>query len=143
MTTPRTPRKSGGDFTGQQGLKLAETKKEELKEAATRMAVVSEIEQQVEDSIIDYTNPIEPVVEVQVREVKQNSPERIIIANQDLDKVVWGRIVENPGDPDKGIPPVMGPMNMRSFKEGQRYKVEAAFAEHLNQKGYLSFIGIP
>jgi hypothetical protein len=140
-TTPRTARKSGGDFTGQQGLKNNAAKQTELKEAASRMAVITAVEQEVSDSIIDYTNPDNPIVEVQVRQVEVNTPERVIVLNQDLDNVTWGRKVEDPGDLETGRPAVLGSMNMRSFKEGQKYKVERELAEHLNDRGYVAFMG--
>lgn len=139
--TPARPRKSGGDFTGQQQSKNAEDKKAQLKEAAERMSVITAVEAEVRDTVIDMTDPGNPVPEVQVRQVEVNAPERIVITNQDLDNVTWGREVYDPGNIEEGRPARMGPLRMFTFKEGQKYKIQADLAEHLNDKGYLAFLG--
>lgn len=139
--TPARPRKAGGDFTGQQQAKNAEEKKLELKEAAERMSVITAVEAEVRDTIIDMTDPTNPVPEVQVRQVEVSSPVRVIVTNQDMDNVTWGREVYDPGNIEEGRPAVMGPLKMFSFKEGQRYKIQADLANHLNDKGYLAFLG--
>lgn len=145
-STPANQRKSGSDFTGRQTEQLNEAKKVEKREASDRMAMVAAELEEEKNTIIDLTDPENPVVEVKVRKVEVTSPKRTIRTNCDLPQVTWGRKVIDPGvfdhdDPSKNRPPIMGPMMMYDLKEGQQYVVPKEFAEHLNERGYLSYMG--
>lgn len=143
---PAAPRKRAADYTGRQNEKLQEERKAELQEAATRIAMVTASAEAEKDDIVDLTESNEPIPEAVYQEVKVNSPFRIVRTNQDLDQMTFGRKVLDAGDydnPDLSLrrPAVMGPMNHYTFKEGQAVRVPADLAEHLNNLGYLSFMG--
>lgn len=134
-------RKSGADFTGRQVEVLEREKNEEKKEASQRMSMMTAAEAEQSNSIIDLTDPTNPVTEVQLREVEVETPTRLIRTNTTLKQVTYGREVIDPGDPDTGRPAIMGPMVMYDLEEGQAYKVPREFADHLNERGYLSYYG--
>lgn len=134
-------RKRPADFTGRQTELLNEAKKVERAENADRMAMVSAAEQEAKNAVIDFETG-QPEPEVEVRSVEVNSPTRTIRVNSDIIDMTWGREVYDPGDPEQGIPARMGPLKMFTFKEGQAYsKVPAELADHLNNLGYLSYLG--
>lgn len=143
MTTPTAVprgRKRPADFTGRKTELLNEAKKAEQAERATQVAMVTAAEAEAKDAIIDFETG-QPT-EVDIKEVVVNSPTRTIRVNSDIIDMTWGREVYDPGDVEKGIPARMGPLKMFTFKEGQAYsKVPADLADHLNQLGYLSYLG--
>lgn len=140
-SSPRTQRKGAADFTGRQTELLNEAKKVEKAEASSRVAMATAAAAEAKNTIIDLSDPENPVAEVQVRQVEVNSPKRIIRTNTTLNQVTFGRKVIDPGDIESGRPPIMGPMVMYDFQEGQPYKVSKELAEHLNERGYLSYMG--
>lgn len=146
MTTPakqaalKPARKAASDYTGRLTELQNAEKASEVKEAANRMAMVQAAQAELKETIIDLSDVNNPVKEVQVRKVEVNAPYRIIRTNTTLNQVTFGRKVEDPGDIQTGRPPIMGPMVMYNLEEGQPYKVPKDFAEHLNSKGYLSYM---
>lgn len=153
MTTPivKTPargqRKRPTDFTGKQTEELNEAKKVEKAEAAQRVAMVTAEAEAASNEIVDYfPQSGKPLPQLEVREVEVNDPGRIIRVNTDIDQMVFGREVVDPGDltnPDPSLhrAPVMGPIKFWNFKEGQAYRVNKDMAEHLQRLGYLSYLG--
>lgn len=139
-------RKRAADLTGRMTERLAEDRKTELLEASQRIALVNAQTQAAKEEIIDYTNSNDPLPIVEVRQAEVNTPYRMIRVNQDIDQMTYGREVSDPGDydnPDFSLrrPAIMGPMNMYTFAEGQMYRVPREVAEHLNDKGYVSYMG--
>lgn len=155
MTTPvveqansrsKAVRKRPADFTGKLTEKLQEERKAEIVEASQRIALVNAELAQEKDTIVDYTRANEPVAEVQARAVEVASPYRMIRVNADIAQMTFGREVLDSGDydnPDINLrrPAIMGPMKMYDFNEGQLYRVPKDVAEHLNNLGYLSYMG--
>lgn len=137
----RGQRKRPADFTGRQTELLNEAKKVERAEQAEHVSMVSAAEAEAKNAVIDFETG-EAIPEIEVRSVEVTSPTRTIRVNSDIIDMTWGRQVHNPGDPEKGIPAVMGPLNNHTFREGQAYsKVPVDLAEHLNELGYLSYLG--
>lgn len=153
MTTPvvqqarRSPsRKRAADYTGRLTEKLNEDRKAEVVEAAQRIAMVNAEIQAERDEVVDYTDSPDPLPQVQVREVEVSAPYRMIRVNSDIRQMTYGREVLDPGDYDnpdfnKRRPAIMGPMKFYDFNEGQLYRVHREVAEHLNNLGYLSYMG--
>lgn len=148
MTTPivRTPargqRKRPTDLTGKQTEELNEKLKVERAEAASRVAMVTAAREVESNEIVDYfPESDKPLPQLEVREVEVNDPGRIIRVNTDIDKMVFGREVVDPGDMTAGRPAIMGPIKFWDFKEGQAYRVSKDMAEHLDRLGYLSYLG--
>jgi hypothetical protein len=141
ISSPRTQKKSPMDFTGQKQQKLEAEKSEARTEAAKRVALVNQVEQEVKNEIIDYTGADVPLPEVEVQEVEINDPYRTIRVNTDINQMTFGRRVIDPGDMEHGIPSRMGDIPMYTFKEGQSYRVPKDMAEHLQRLGYLAYIG--
>jgi hypothetical protein len=138
-------RKRAADLTGKQMERLAEDRKTEVIEASQRIALVNAQQKAAKEEIIDYTNSSEPLPVVEVRQAEVNTPFRMIRVNQDIDQMTYGREVIDSGDYDnpdmsQRRPAVMGPMHMYSFAEGQMYRVPREVAEHLNDKGYVSYM---
>lgn len=151
MTTPvaektrRAPRKRAADYTGKLTERLQEEKKAEVLEAAQRVALVNAEAREEKNILVDYTDDVTPH-EVEVREAEVSTPYRIIRVNADIDKMTFGRIVLDPGDydnPDLSLrrPAVMGPMRYYDFEEGRPYKVTKDVADHLNNIGYIAYMG--
>lgn len=134
-------RKTGADFTGLQTERLNEAKKVEKAEAAQRVTLMTAAAAEMKNTIIDVTNSEEPIMEIQPRKVEVTSPFRVIRTNTTLNQVTFGRKVLDPGNVEEGTPAIMGSMNMYDFEEGQPYRVPKELAEHLNGKGYLSYMG--
>ena len=98
MTTPvvqegqvKTSGKRAADYTGKLNEKLAKEKASELKEAATRVALATQADEQEKNIVVDYTNSDEPIPEVELRKVEVSSPFRMIRVNQDIEKMTYGR----------------------------------------------------
>lgn len=139
-------RKRAADYTGQQTAKLQELRKADIVEASQRIALVNAEQQAAKEEIIDYTGGQAELPEVEVRQAEVNTPFRVIRVNQDIDQMTYGRKVPDPGDydnPDMSLrrPAVMGPLNEYNFKEGHMYTVPKEVAEHLDAKGYISYMG--
>lgn len=148
MTTPKSVTPAGGarkrpaDFTGKETERLNEERKAERIEAASRMATVNAEREEASNEIVDYFPEAGvDLPSIEVRKVEASTPYRIIRVNSDIDKMVFGREVVDPGDVEVGRPAVMGSIKMWDFKEGQSYRVSKDMAEHLNRLGYLSYMG--
>jgi hypothetical protein len=129
------------DFTGQKQQRLEADKSEAKKEAAKRVAMVNEVEREVNNEVIDYTGADIPLPEVEVQEVEINDPYRTIRVNTDINQMTFGRRVQDPGDIEHGIPPVMGDIPMYNFEEGRSYRIPKDMADHLQRLGYLAYVG--
>jgi hypothetical protein len=139
-------RKRAADLTGKRTVQLQEERKAEVIEASQRIALVNAQVKADKEQIIDYTDSTDPLPEVEVRQAQVNTPYRMIRVNQDIEQMTYGRTVVDAGDydnPDISLrrPSVMGPLTEYNFKEGQMYRVPREVAEHLNDKGYVSYMG--
>jgi len=150
MTTPvvqegqvRSSRKRAADFTGKTNERLQQERSAELQEAASRVALATVAAEEEKNIVVDYTGSDEPIPEVELRKVEVASPFRMIRVNQDVDQMTYGREVIDPGDynADPPRPAVMGPMKYYTFKEGVVYRVPKEVADHLNEIGYISYMG--
>jgi len=138
-SSPRTQRKRPADFTGIQSERLNEEKK--VERAASKIAMVNAVDEVSGPQFVDYTGADIPLPEVEVHEVEVNNPYRTIRVNTKIEQMTFGRRVMDPGDPQHGIPPIMGDLPMYNFDEGKSYRVPKDMAEHLEAKGYLAYIG--
>jgi hypothetical protein len=140
LSGPRTQRKRAADFTGIQTERLNAAKSLEEKEAASRLAMATA--QAVEESnlLVDYSGH-QDYSDIERQEIEVNEPIRTIRVNTELEQMTFGRKVVHPGDPQNGIAPIMGAMNTYDFKPGTPYRVSKELAEHLDAKGYLSYLG--
>lgn len=138
-----TSRKRAADYTGRKTEQLQRDRKAELQEAATRVAMATASAEEEKNIVVDYTHSDEPMPEVELKAVQVNSPFRMIRVNQDIDNMTYGRSVVDPGDYNSNPPrpAIMGPMNFYSFKEGVVYRVPKEVADHLNDIGYLAYMG--
>jgi hypothetical protein len=142
VTPAKGQRKRPADFTGLKTERLNEEKKAEQLESASRMAMVNAEREEASNEVIDYFPEAgEELPSVEVRAVEANKTYRIIRVNTDIDKMVYGRDVIDPGDVETGRMPTMGTIKFWDFKEGQPYRVSKDMAEHLNNLGYLSYMG--
>src|SRR5216683_4993105 len=105
MTTPivkvpaRGQRKRPGDKTGVETERLNEELKAERTEAAQRIAMVNAAREEESNEVVDYfPQSDKPLPKLEVREVEINDPGRIIRVNSDIDQMVFGREVVDPGD---------------------------------------------
>jgi hypothetical protein len=141
VSGPRTQRKRPADFTGRQSEILNDQKAAEKQEAASRMALLTEAQAEENNTIVDYTGADIPLPEVQVQEVEINDPYRTIRVNTKIEQMTFGRRVQSPGDPEHGIPAIMGDLPVYTFEEGRSYRVPRDMAEHLQRLGYLAYMG--
>lgn len=140
LSGPRTQRKRPADFTGIQTERLNATQAELSKEAAQHMAMATQQAIAESSELVDYSGHSN-LTDIERQDIEVNDPVRTIRVNTEIEDMTFGRQVLDPGDQEAGRPAVMGPMNMYSFEPGRPYRVPKALAEHLNAKGYLSYIG--
>lgn len=140
LSGPRSQRKRPADFTGIKTEQLNAAQAEANKEAASRMAMATQVALEESNVLVDYSESRD-LSDIERQELEVNDPVRTIRVNTEIEQMTFGRQVLDAGDPDTGRPAVMGPMNMYSFEPGRPYRVRKALAEHLQAKGYLSYIG--
>lgn len=148
VSGPTTQRKNPTDFTG------VVTERQNAENEAARRAAASEglamanppapaapqtiSPDQYEDDYRGSDTPM-PVVEVQAVETAERMVP--IEVHTRVEDMVFGRTVIDPGDPEEGRPAVMGGLRMWNFFPGQRYTVSRDMADHLEDKGYISYRG--
>lgn len=126
-----------GDFTGQQKAKLAKEHAEEVARRGDELAMMEAAEQEAaQNRVTDYTQGTieQPVILDDVEDLTaadaelllspdditlRESPVRTIRVNADLEKVTIG-VGQN-----------------YTFREGEKYRVPAHVADHLEEKGYV------
>lgn len=140
------------DYTGQQKLRGEREKKDAIAEAAERMAMTDSPAALRNNEPIDYTEetrlanfPVEPV-DVQVEVKPRKYKVRVVC---DIEKMVFGREVIDPGDFDingrlnEGVPPenakmpLLGGLRFYDFEEGQEYIVDGPLYEHLRELNFI------
>lgn len=126
-----------GDFTGQQKAKLAKEHAEEVARRGDELAMMEAAEQEAaQNRVTDYTQgtPDAPIILDSIEDLTQadeellldpdsvalrEQPVRTIRVNADLERVT------------------IGAGNHYTFREGEKYKVPAFVADHLEEKGYV------
>jgi hypothetical protein len=144
MTTPtagpgpnsRTSRKRPADFTGKLMQQQQVEQSEQLKLREKELGLANAVASQELLEEIDYTGRQTPD-QLDTRPVEVLDPDVSIRVNYPIEDMTFGREIISPGDPENGIPPVIGNLKSYSFEEGRPYKVPRAVAEHLDAKGYL------
>lgn len=136
--SPRnTTSKRPADFTGQlqqkQQRELAEDKKR-----ADELSMINAQQRQLEDEqeIDTSLDATYPKVEVHDLEVKSPKVHGVRV-NYPIEDMTFGRIIIDPGDPESGVPPVIGPLRTLSYEEGKSYTMDREVYEHLDRKGYI------
>ena len=120
-------RKSPGDFTGRQAAQATAEAQEELAQRRDQIAMAQAAEMEIiETDVFDPASGESlgkfEVVEMEIDHSpsgKKESGTVIIRVIEDIDDMVFGA------------------GNHFSFKAGQKYKVDKALANHLDQCGYL------
>lgn len=130
-----------GDMTALRKQVQEEERDEQQREAARKMTMAKEVEEyDKRHTVIDYTGADQPLPEV-VEEEDNDDPYREIIIKYDIDQMAFGReIVKDAVMEDDGtmkIPPILGNIRFLSFKEGRRYRVPRALADHLDERGFV------
>lgn len=115
------PRKRVGDLTGLETQRLIAENAKELKERQKEIALMAEVEAEISDIPIDYSEGPTPIVEdeIEVQEVELETPTRTIMLNTTLESMTFGA------------------GKHYSFEEGRKYTVPTALAKHLDDKGYV------
>ena len=133
-----------GDFTGQQKAKLAKEHAEEVAKREGELSMMAEREAiEAQNRVTDYTQGTQPTIlddpesvaraeaelqrgglgdDVQVLDgdvETRERPDRVIIVNTDLEQIT------------------IGAGNHYSFNEGEKYRVPAHVADHLEEKGLI------
>lgn len=142
-SSPRTQGKRPADFTGLQSERLQEAKAAEQADNAKRMAMITAVAQEENNTLVDYTGSGEPLPQVELKAVEVNAPYRTIRVNSKIEDMTYGREVLDPGDfkADPPRPPIMGAITRYTFEEGRSYRVTKDMAEHLNRLGYIAYMG--
>lgn len=117
------PRKRPGDLTGIETERLQKENQAALKERAKEIAMMAEVENEINDIPIDYSaGPITqvPSDELEVdKEIELEAPTRTIIPLVNLEQVTFGA------------------GQHYNFEEGRKYVVPVELARHLSSKGLL------
>jgi hypothetical protein len=115
-------RKRAGDLTGLETQRLQAENMAELKKRQTEIALMAEVEEEMNEIPIDYSAGPTPIVvkdEVEEEEIFLDTPTRVIVPNTTLEQMTFGA------------------GNHYTFEEGRRYTVPVALARHLSSKGLL------
>jgi hypothetical protein len=117
------PRKRAGDLTGIETERLQKENQAELKRRAQEISMMAEVENEINDVPVDYSNgPITSVMKDELdvdKEIELEAPTRTIIPLITLDQVTFGA------------------GNHYNFEEGRKYVVPVELARHLSSKGLL------
>ena len=116
------PRKRAGDLTGIETERLQKENQAALKERAKEIALMAEVENEINDVPVDYSNgPITSVVDdLDVSdEIALEEPTKTIIPLITLEQVTFGA------------------GKHYDFEEGRKYVVPVELARHLSSKGLL------
>lgn len=116
------PRTRPGDATGRAKALLTDQHKDELALKAQQMSMITAVEEAERAEIVDLTSPI-------VVETPQDEYEQIVLNKEP--PTIDIRVVENINEM------TFGAGHYYSFEVGRTYKVVAALAEHLAERGYL------
>lgn len=133
MAQPKQQRP--GDFTGRQKARLAAEHAEQIAQRDNELSMMEAAEREAaEHRVTDYTEGSAPVILDNVEDVSRaneellldqddiavrEAPTRTIRVNDDLDQVT------------------IGAGNHYSFRAGEKYRVPAHVAAHLEEKGYV------
>lgn len=116
------PRKRAGDLTGIETERLQKENQAELKRRAQEISMMAEVENEINDVPVDYSNgPITSVVnDLDVSdEIALEEPTKTIIPITTLEQVTFGA------------------GKHYNFEEGRKYVVPVELARHLSSKGLL------
>lgn len=139
-----TKRANPRDFTGLQKQKLEAEKATEIADRASEIATMNAAKAKVmTEEIVDYTQGgtggpgKAPEISESDVELEVEPATVVIRVNAPIDDMVFGRTIDDMGDPARGIPASVGGLNFYSFEEGVKYEVPYALARHLDELGYL------
>lgn len=117
------PRKRAGDLTGIETERLQKENQAELKRRAQEISMMAEVENEINDVPVDYSNgPITSVVSDDLDvddEIALEEPTKTIIPITTLEQVTFGA------------------GKHYNFEEGRKYVVPVELARHLSSKGLL------
>jgi hypothetical protein len=116
------PRKRAGDLTGIETERLQKENQAELKRRAQEISMMAEVENEINDVPVDYSNgPITSVVDALdvSDEIALEEPTKTIIPITTLEQVTFGA------------------GKHYNFEEGRKYVVPVELARHLSSKGLL------
>lgn len=140
VSSPRTQRKRPADFTGIQAEKLGQELKEQQEEAAQNMAMVGASKAAAHEGIISHTGA-DTTPGIESMPVEINDPYRTMMVNTPIENMTYGKEIVDPGDPENGIPPLLGEPTNYNFEPGQKYRERKDLVEHLERLGYISYMG--
>jgi hypothetical protein len=117
------PRKRPGDLTGIMTEQLQKENQAELKERAKEIALMAEVQNEINDVPVDYSaGPLTavPTDDLEVsKDIELETPTRTIIPLVTLEQVTFGA------------------GKHYDFEEGHKYVVPVELARHLSSKGLL------
>jgi hypothetical protein len=135
--SPRnTTSKRPADFTGQLQQRQQKELSDEEKAHQLEMTRINAEKQLHDSEEIDMTleaNPVDVAPEVVVKSPKVHG----VRVNYPIEDMTYGRIITDPGDPENGVSPIIGPLRVMSFEEGKSYTMDRDVYEHLDAKGYI------
>jgi hypothetical protein len=140
INSPRnTTSKRPADFTGQLKTQLEKDHAEELTARDAEIARVTAVQALEDTQEVDTSldavlqGHIDMAEKVEVKSAKVHG----VRVNYPIEDMTFGRIILDPGDPENGIAPVIGPLRNMSFEEGKPYTMDREVYEHLDAKGYI------
>lgn len=137
--SPRnTTSKRPADFTGQLKTRQERENAEELDARASELTRINAEKQLMDSEEVDMSldaqkGRVDIAPEVEVKSAKVHG----VRVNYPIEDMTYGRIITDPGDPENGIPPIIGPLRTMSFEEGRPYTMDRDVYEHLDAKGYI------
>ena len=120
-------RKAPGDFTGRQTEIATAEAQAELKERADQISMAQQVDMEIIETDVFDPSSGDSLGKFEVVEMEIMSP---ATGKTESDQVII-RVIEDIDDM------VFGYGNRYTFKAGQKYKVDKALAQHLDECGYL------
>lgn len=137
---PRGTNKHPMDFTGVEGERLAREKSDPIAEAAEKMSMARPVARKKRREVHDFTfdnESREPEPVIAAAEANRQHTVRI---KADITDMTFSRKIYDEGDysdPNNPRMPILGPLRMLSFNEGEWYKIDDGLYQHLVRLGYV------
>jgi hypothetical protein len=142
---PGNTRKNPRDMTGKLDEKQKLAAQAELELAAERLAMATEAAVVSNSDVIDMTDEGRAARAIEEQQFENDSPVEVkpqkhrVRVLADIEDMVFGRLVINPGDltADPVVYPEVGPLRFYNFQEGREYVVDHDMYLHLKSLDYI------
>lgn len=125
------------DYTGKENERLIRDNADQIEQAAQQMSMTTPTPRRRKRSkeVHDFTQAAEPKIEVELKQHIEDTEPRVVRVLADIEEMTFGRriaqeaVFDDEGNVVKA--PMVGPLRVLNFKEGEMYRVDKALYDHL------------